>query len=122
MTSRDSRADTDGLIWNTASLKLGTAGLGLRRPAEPPALAKLNNARFLDEHTIERRPGHAVNQLQDGANFPALGKDVTPSSWVYGHGLKSSQFGPTHRETFHFPIAGRGGGVFFFLGGAGGWR
>ena len=58
MGSRNSDQDTDGIVYSTASLKLGTQGLDLRRPADPAALTKLLNARFLDEKTIERRRGY----------------------------------------------------------------
>ncbi len=80
---RSSNQDTDGIVWSTVGLRLGSDGMDLRRPTEPAALADLVNARFLDERTIQRRNGHTGQELRDGSTFPPVG---IPGDWVYGHG------------------------------------
>jgi hypothetical protein len=112
MASRNSNQDSDGLVYSTASLKLGTQGLDLRKPADPGTLTKLLNARFSDEKTIERRRGYRGVLVQDGSSFPPVGDSVTPTEWVYSHGLLTSEVGPNNQQDAHHPVAGRGGLVF----------
>ncbi len=104
---RSGNQDTDGIVWSTVGLRLGTDGMDLRRPTEPPALADLVNARFLDERTIQRRGGHTGQELRDGSAFPATG-DVTPGDWVYGHG----QLVTGAAENTTYPIHLRGAATF----------
>lgn len=84
---RPSNQDADGTVWATGALRLGEAGMDLRRPSEPPALADLLNARFLDERTLQRRNGYAGGALTDRSAWPA-GGNLTPGAWTYGHGTR----------------------------------
>ncbi len=98
----------DGVVWSTVGLRLGNRGMDLRRPSEPGVFAELLNARFLDEATTERRPGHLGRLVQDRGDF-TLDKTVLPE-WVLGHGTLIAP--PDGVENYHHPVAGRGGGVF----------
>ena len=115
MSQRNSHQEQDGTIWATASLRLGSNGVDLRRPSDPPALADLINARFLDERTLRRRDGYLGTSLVDGDTFPPLG-DIGAGAWVYGHGNQVE--GPlayTH-ENVHLPIVKKGCSTFHFEG------
>ncbi len=105
MAQRNSNQDTDGVTWSTTALRLGSEGMDLRKPTEPASLADLINARFLDERTIERRDGHAGQDLQDGVVFTG---NVAPAEWVYGHGQRMS----SGIQDAPYPIHRRGGITF----------
>src|ERR1700685_2872403 len=106
MAQGNSNQDNDGIAWGATALRLGSDGMDLRRPAEPTALADLINARFLDERTIQRRNGYDGQALQSGDKFPA-GPNVTPGTWMYGHGQLVSS-----ANNAFYPIALRGGATF----------
>lgn len=114
--------DTDGVTWSVVPLKLGTQGLDLRLPADPGTLSVLDNARFLDERTVERRPGHHGQLVRDGADYPTLRDSsggatsgaMQPNGWVYGHGQLIDQSDANAVATSHYPIAGRARGIFRF--------
>ena len=121
---RSSQSDTDGVVWQTAPLKLGQAGLDLRRPSEPDSLSKLLNARFLDERTARRRGGHDGIRLRDASGLPiwrdALDNPVSCgvnlTGWVYGHGQLLDQTNLLGSDIDTTPIAGRGKGTFNYDG------
>lgn len=92
------------ISYQLGALPLGQYGVDLRRPPSAPALAALDNARFLDEKTVQRRNGFLGTTLVDGSSFPGAGGAVNPAPWVYGLGRA---VGGTHH-----PIAGRGAAVF----------
>lgn len=108
MPPRNSNQDTDGTVWATAGVRLGEYGMDLRRPSEPPALADLLNARFINERTLNRRNGFDGQELRDGESFPVTTSGLDPLSggWVYGHG----QWVTDNAE--HYPIHLRGGATF----------
>lgn len=115
MTARGSNQEPEGTTWDTASLRLGLEGMDLRKPTDPPSLADLINARFLDERTIRRRDGHLGTQLQDQSSFPALGS-IGVGDWVYGHGNRVTGPLAYTDENAHMPIAAQGRAVFDFDG------
>lgn len=107
MSSVNSKQDTDGTTWATAGLRLGSSGMDLRRPSEPPTLADLVNARFLDERTVIRRTANLGIELRDGADFPT-GTLNGSGQWIYGHGCS---LGLSPANT-HYPVHNHGAGVF----------
>ena len=107
---RNSQRESDGLDWTTVGLSLGARGLDLRRPDDPGVMSELLNARFADERTLERRPGHTGRAVMDGSAFTAE-KTVT-DEWLYGHGTLLSL--PSGVENAHHPVAHRGAGTFQF--------
>lgn len=116
MGQRPSDSDVERTVWNTVPLRLGSYGMDLRRPGEPPALADLVNARFLDEQTIRRRDGFVGQELRDGDVFPAGTLDPEPSNWVYGHGHRvgGAGGGSPATENVHYPIHLHGAATFRF--------
>lgn len=112
MGTRNSYEEQSAVTWMTAAVKLGTTGLDLRNPASP-GLRKLRNARFPDQTSMERRAGHIGAAVRDGSAYPDFGgDDVTTVEWVYGHGMTLDG----GAESAHYPLAGRGGGVFDYRG------
>lgn len=103
---RSSNQDADGTTWATAGLRLGQEGADYRRPTEPPSLADLVNARFLDERTVRRRDGHLGEELRDGDVFPPGPLAPTDANWVYGHGHNVTG------DNRHYPIHRRGAATF----------
>lgn len=97
------------ISYQLGALPLGQYGVDLRRPPSAPALATLDNARFLDERTVQRRNGFLGTTITDGSAYPGAGGAVNPAAWVYGLGQAV--------QGVHHPIAGRGAAVFE-LGGA----
>jgi hypothetical protein len=82
---KNSNSDYDGQMLDTGSLQIGKKGLDLRQSIDQDSLTSLNNARFSDTTTVERRTGHTSKILQDSSNF-ASGQGQSTSQWVYGHG------------------------------------
>jgi hypothetical protein len=128
---KNAQQDTDGVVWNSTGLRLGEFGMDLRRPAEPPALADLVNARFLDERTVTRRGGHGGAEIRDGSAFPTGALGAVPRLWMYGHGqvvgvtpgsptltggAVSVVGTPPADSTLHHPIALHGAGTFTLNG------
>lgn len=112
MSTRRSDQDTDGITWHAAGLRLGAAGMDLRRPAEPGTFSDLTNARFVDERTTGRRDGHLGRGLRDGADFPDVGSQ-SAGEWIYGHGHQLVfGVGTGARERHHYPIHLRGAATF----------
>lgn len=87
----------------TARLVLGKYGLDLRTPSDREGLLKLINARFQDEDTLERRPGHVARYLRDNSGMTSIPGPVTPAGWVYGHGTKISNLVVSAWEDAHYP-------------------
>lgn len=113
MARKASTQDSEGIIWETAALPLGLAGLDLRRPDAPGVLSELLNARFLDSTTAVRREGHIGRAIQSYSMF-TMDKKVL--GWVYGHGNQIRIPGAEQWEDMHHPIHTRGGGIFEFGG------
>jgi hypothetical protein len=121
--NRSSQQEKDAVVWSPAKLRLGRAGLDLRQPADGISLAKLINARFLNQETIERRNGYSGVRIRDAGGYPQV-LDVnddqitipmTPDGWLYGHGQKLLTH-PQARENEHLPIPGQAKGTFSFDG------
>src|SRR5262245_32102925 len=106
MANRNSQSEQDAIQWVTAGVRLGTTGLDLRQPSEPGALTRCLNARFLDDRTLEQRPGHTATLIRDAEAFPTIGNTITPERWVYGHGQLVSAANPLAREYMRIPIPG----------------
>lgn len=123
MSQRSSQQDQDAIVWQTIGLQLGLIGLDLRHSSDPRALAKLLNARFRDERTIERRLGYVGYRVSDAGGYPQhldendnnVSLPMVPNGWVYGHGQVVSQTSLT-RETDHLPQPRRGQGTFTYDG------
>lgn len=81
---KNSNSDYDGQQTQVLSLDIGKKGLDLRTNDDPDALTVLDNARFADVSSIERRTGFTSKLLQDGAPFPNGQTGV--GDWVYGFG------------------------------------
>lgn len=123
---KQSDQDTGGTVWNDAGLRLGSAGIDLRRPSEPPALSDLLNARFLDERTLERRAGFTGVETRDGDAFPTGALAPTAANWIYGHGHEVGAYYPLgyspgvggpasiapNGPNVHYPIYLRGAATF----------
>lgn len=107
---KSSNQDTDGTVWQTASVPIGNVGLDLRRPDGAGALTELLNARFLDERTVCRRDGHTGRLVQD-YSFPTQDKRIT-TDWVYGHGTVIDPSNNHDWENAHHPVHNRGRGTF----------
>lgn len=80
--------------------------MDLRKPTEPPSLADLVNARFLDERTVIRRDGAVGAELRDGDVFPPGPLAPSSDNWVYGHGHNVTG------DNRHYPIHLRGAATF----------
>ncbi len=115
MGQRNSQQDSDGLVWQTAGIPLGAVGLDLRIPVTPGSLTRLNNARFLDEKTVQRRDGHIGTQVLDASAFPAVGS-CTPVGWIYGHGQRLDPTNLLVGDYMHYPVAGQTRGTFNYEG------
>jgi hypothetical protein len=107
---RSSQEDHDGLIWDTASLRVGAGGLDLRRPGDPASLTELLNARFLDEATACRRDGHVGLAVRSAESYSCGSHS---DNWVYGHG-NIVENGAIHAENTYIPRHRRGGMTFQF--------
>jgi hypothetical protein len=124
MPGRGSQHEQDEVVWETAGLKLGLAGLDLREPSDPRSLSKLINARFLDERTTTRRNGHVGTQIIDGSPYPQyldaldvpLNVPMAPGGWYYGFGQQLSPGNAQWAGDEHYPAPGRGQGTFQFNG------
>lgn len=81
---KSSNSDYDGQQTQLISLDIGKKGLDLRTNDDTQALTVLNNARFTDSSSIERRTGHTAQILQDGAPFN--NGQTSVGSWLYGYG------------------------------------
>lgn len=106
---KNSNSDYDGQIIQTVSLDIGKKGLDLRTNDDPDALSALNNARFTDSTSIERRTGYSSQILQDGAPFNNGQTGV--GDWLYGYGNVAS--GSTKN---HHPISSQCLATFNFEG------
>lgn len=95
---KNSNNDYDGQIVQTIPIDIGKKGLDLRHSDDPDALTDLNNARFTDNTSIERRTGFDSQILQDGAVFN--NGQVTVGNWLYGFGNLVSA-----STTNHHPIS-----------------
>jgi hypothetical protein len=95
---KNSNSDYDGQQSQVISLDIGRKGLDLRHNDDPDALVSLNNARFTDNSSIERRTGYTYQIIQDGASFN--NGQVSVGSWIYGFG--NLAVGST---TNHHPIS-----------------
>ena len=80
MSRKVSSKDSDTVIWATAGITLGAAGLDLRRSDAPGTMSKLLNARFLDSKTLARRDGHTGSIVQDRGEFELTQTDT--GAWV----------------------------------------
>lgn len=103
MSARSSTGDVEGLTLGTTALQLGKLGLDLRTSQDPTALSRLNNARFRDVDTIERRPGHTARLLRDNGLMQITPGPVMPDRWVFGHGTKISNLVLGSFEDAHYP-------------------
>lgn len=81
---KNSNSDYDGQPHQVIALDIGKKGLDLRHNDDPDALAELNNARFVDNSSIERRTGFNIQILQDSAVFN--NGQVSVGDWQYGFG------------------------------------
>lgn len=107
MGDRSSQQDQDAIAWHTAGIRLGTAGLDLREPADPGALTRLLNARFLDERSIGQRDGHTGQTVRDNSDLAPLGGGYSVSgNWVFGHGATISSLNAAGWENAHHPFPG----------------
>lgn len=104
----------DGVVFDTAAIKIGGVGIDLRQPAGPGTLADLINARFTTRYT-RRRDGHLGYPVVDGGDYPD-NSSLSPSSWLYGHGLTVTELLNTEKESAHYPVAGKARGTFNFNG------
>lgn len=115
MAQRSNQRDTDDVALATVGVPLGESGLDLRDPADPSALSKFLNGRFLDERSITQRNGHTGLRLRDGANLAPLGEGYSVSGdWVYGHGATVSSTNAAGWENAHHPFPGQARGVIRF--------
>ncbi len=120
MAQRSSQVESDEVVWQTASIPLGRAGLDLRASGEA-SLTRLDNARFSDERTVERRNGHVGQVIRDASDYYQAddGDDQSVpmggTGWVYGHGQVIAT-GPLVREDAHLPAPGVARGTFRFEG------
>lgn len=114
---RHSQQDQDGVVWQTAGIPLGAAGLDLRNPNAPGALTKLLNARFRDEANLERRNGYASVALQDDSDFSStpFSTATAPVGWCYGHGPVLTSL-ENERDDAHYPLPRQGRGLFRYNG------
>lgn len=93
---KNSNSDYEGQPTQLVSMQIGEKGLDLRDTTDIKSLTVLNNARFLDETSVERRTGHDARVLQDSSQYP-VGQTATSNTWVYGHGnLCTSTFASSH--------------------------
>lgn len=104
---KSSNSDYDGQSWNTAPLLIGRKGLDLRQSIDNESLTVLNNARFTDNISIERRTGHTYKLLQDSGNFNSISANAT-DTWLYGWGVVQSQ------QNVHYPIHNQSLATFNF--------
>lgn len=104
----------DGVIFNTAAIKIGGVGMDLRQPASSETLADLINARFTTRYT-RRRNGHFGYPVVDGAVYPDNAA-FAPAGWLYGHGQTITELLNTSKENDHYPVAGQAQGTFNFRG------
>jgi hypothetical protein len=81
---KSSNSDYDGQQCQVISLDIGKKGLDLRNNDDPDALTSLQNARFVDSTSIERRTGYDSQILQDAAVFN--NGQVLNDLWIYGFG------------------------------------
>ena len=102
----------DGVVFDTAAIKIGGVGMDMRQPANPNTLADLINARFTTRYT-RRRDGHTGYPTVDGGAYPA-NPSLSPSGWLYGHGQTVTELMNTSMENDHYPVAGQARGTFNF--------
>lgn len=113
---RTSQHDQDEITWLTTAVRLGGQGLDLRQPSGPTALTRLENARFLDDRTLQPRRGHDGTLLADSGPFANVGTFTVEDNWVYGHGATLSPSNVAVWENAHHPIPGRAQTTFQFDG------
>jgi hypothetical protein len=122
--NRQSQQEVDGVVWQTAGLRLGELGLDLRQPSDPTALADLLNARFIDEKNVRRRDGYRGVTIRDNGGYPLfydatntpIGSPIGLGGWLYGHGQRLAPGNALARGDEHIPTAGQARATFTYEG------